>query len=194
MQQDTFPEKKNVLLADRVCTSFPVCGAVTIIPENGDPIPDGYIPIAGNFALGGTGETLEPKVSRLKGGDSNREGVRLELHGGKYPMEKNGEKQQAVIDFICDRDRTGLEGEAAKQKRDENDNDESGGDDDTKSLRFKSYGHEDGTDSDVLRLEWLTKYACEDYDHSGGSGSNHWGFFTWLVVLYVIIRLLPSLV
>ncbi|KAL1953022.1 hypothetical protein VTO42DRAFT_3750 [Malbranchea cinnamomea] len=182
-------------LKDTECkTGTYVCGAVTIIPKDGTGFPDAYIPIAGNF-INYNGRTLDPTITRLKKIDSEREGVRLELHGGNHPFDdKKGEKQQAVIDFVCDPERTGLEGEdnqKRKFKRDDEDgSDESDGNndsneetDDSKSLRFISYGHEDGTDSDVLRLEWLTKYACEGYEGDDGNKSSHWGFFTWLIIL-----------
>ncbi len=113
-----------------------------------------------------------------------------------YPFEdrKNGRKQKAVIEFICDERRTGLEGEEDGDKRRRRDEDEEKGqesredDDDEekekRSLRFLSYGAVD--DIDVLRLEWLTKYACEDAQRGGSdeNGSRHWGFFTWFIIMY----------
>lgn len=163
---------------------------MTIIPEEGPSVSDGYIQIAGNY-INYNGRTLDSAVKRLKGGEIHREGVRLKLHGGKHPFEeKKGENQQAVIDFICDRDRTGLEGQdkeekdPAKHQDDDGDDGGGNGSEVTKSLRFKSYGHEGEAASDVLRLEWLTKYACADYTRSDDGGSS-WGFFTWLIVLYV---------
>ncbi|PGH12029.1 hypothetical protein AJ79_04538 [Helicocarpus griseus UAMH5409] len=172
----------------------------------------GAIPIAGNF-VAGSGRMLNPKVTRLKSTDSQTEGLRIELHGGKYPFNGKDYKQAAVIEMKCDRERTGLEGDwaAKKTKRDDNDgsddggkdggkdgNDDGNGDgngdgsdddkkgdkpaDETRSLRFKSYGQVD--ELFILRLDWLTKYACEDFeDGEGGKSGNHWGFFTWLIVI-----------
>lgn len=172
-----------------------------IIPEDGDGagFPDAYIPIAGNY-INYNGHTLDPTISRLRNVDSDREGVRVALHGGNHPFDdKKGEKQQAVIDFVCDPERSGLEGQEgdkgkgkgkrAEKADDNDDSDENNeGNDKSKdgsSLRFISYGHEDGTDSDVLRLEWLTKYACEDFEGDDDNKSNSWGFFTWFIILCV---------
>lgn len=182
--------------------------------SDGKSMLSDYINIAGNYFFRDA-RPLDPETERLKSIDEEREGVRLTLHGGKHPFDekkddKKGETQQAQIDFVCDSERTGLEGleggeEKLKVKRrpesnkqygtaddDKDDKDDKGdkddGSDDPKSLRFISYGHQEGTKSQVLKLEWRTKYACEDFeDGNGGDGpGNHWGFFTWLIVLYVI--------
>lgn len=183
------------------------------------------MPIAGNYAY--SSGHLDPKWTKLRGSDSNadaeKEGLRLELRGGKYPHnKKNGKKQKALIEFICDRNRTGTEGtnldgrdtedekdkeEEEKRMRrlakklrvraddeEEDDDDEDGDDDDdgdddeekpdkSKALQFVSYKEEDGLD--VLRLTWYTKFACDDggKDDSGSSKSEHWGFFTWLIIM-----------
>jgi hypothetical protein len=114
------------------------------------------------------------------------QGIRLVLNGGRYPWEK-GRKQRAVIDFICDSDRTGLEGlngkgdSKGKRERRSDDEDEKG---DEKSLRFESYGpSEDNADVDELKLVWLTQYACKDNKEDGGKDGSHWGFFTWFIVM-----------
>jgi hypothetical protein len=64
-------------------------------------------PIAGEFtATHGRGRALDPQWTRLKGSASNedteREGLRLELHGGKYPETKDGKPHKAIIEFLCD--------------------------------------------------------------------------------------------
>ncbi|OTA57919.1 hypothetical protein K449DRAFT_385989 [Hypoxylon sp. EC38] len=57
------------------------------------------------------------------------------------------------------------------------------------SLIFHSYEPlEEDSSVDVLRLTWLSKYACSESDDDGSDGSGekpnpHWGFFTWLVIL-----------
>ena len=74
--------------------------------------------------------------------------------------------------FICDRDKTGLEG----QKRDDGT-----GKEDEKSLKYIDYENEVS-----LKLEWRTKYACEQQQDGGGSdvdGGSHWGFFTWCIIM-----------
>lgn len=72
------------------------------------------IPIAGEFS-GSHGPPLDPVLTRLKNspshGDANKEGVRVELNGGRYPFDKSsGQSQKAIIEFQCDPTRTGLEG------------------------------------------------------------------------------------
>lgn len=53
------------------------------------------------------------------------------------------------------------------------------------TLIFDSYGPmSDNGNVDVLRLTWHTELACEDSETDGGSSSSeHWGFFTWLIIL-----------
>lgn len=150
----------------------------------------GVIPIAGNYPTE-SGRSLDPSWTRLKTSsshaDSEKDGVRLEMHGGMYPFDdrKKGRKQKAVIEFICTPERTGLEGEGKEgDKARRRDDEEEDGDDEGRSLRFISYGPSD--DVDVLRLEWLTKHACEDAkDGDGGKGgrSRHWGVFTWFIIV-----------
>lgn len=175
------------LLTERLCNGA-VCGIERTINEEEDTeIVSGTFPIAGNYAAD-SGELLDPKVTRLKSSDVDAEGLKLELHGGRFPFEKGGVKQQAVIEFRCDPDRTGLEKATEawdkRQKREDEDEDEDGDDEeDENSLRFVSYGLVD--DVKVLRLDWLTKYACEDYegDDDDANSSSHWGFFTWLIIM-----------
>lgn len=139
------------------------------------------IPIAGDIE----GRHTDQKVQRLKNSeaetDSGKEGLRVILNGGLF----NKVKQQAVIEFLCDPDRTGLEG-------DENDKDKGkGGDKEERaepkdrSLNFISYDTANDDKLHVLKLEWKTKYACEAV--SGGdetpSQGNGWGFFTWFIIM-----------
>ncbi|KAI2425752.1 type II membrane protein [Ophidiomyces ophidiicola] len=147
-------------------------------------ITSGTIPIAGNYAHS-SGRSLDPKITRLKAADSQQEGLRIELHGGKY-LDR---KQQAVIELICDKERSGLDDEEKKERRrraEDKKPESSEGDDKQernkdKSLQFKSYGEVDKIN--VLGLDWRTKYACEDVKDDNPSGSNHWGFFTWFIIL-----------
>ena len=169
---------------------------MTIIPEDGDGtgFPDAYIPIAGNYFLE-NGHSLDPTITRLKNIDSEREGVRIALHGGKHPFDdKKGVAQQAIIDFVCAPERDGLERQGSdKDEETDATNDDDANENnnsnektnDASSLRFISYGHEEDLGSDVLRLEWLTKYACEGFEDDEESKSNSWGFFTWLIILCV---------
>ena len=127
----------------------------------------------------------------------------MELHGGHF----NKRKQMAIIEFQCDLDRSGNEGFDAADgqtisahtsdlfniggaramdrgnlaKADAEDEKE----DDGKSLTYISYGSTDDK-TDLLRLNWRTKYACEDFeeDEDDSSGkSSRWGFFTWFVIM-----------
>lgn len=162
------------------------------------------IPISGNYEAS-HGRGMDPQFTRLKdsasNSDSKREGLRVELYGGRYPDTRAGTDQKAVIEFECDPDRTGLEGlsadeeagkrserdlRASKDEEEEDDDDEK--EDDKASLRFISYGTEGELDKrmDVLRLLWKTKYACEtveDDKPAEEKPSNSWGFFTWFIIM-----------
>ncbi|KAI1656255.1 autophagy-related protein 27 [Daldinia decipiens] len=190
---------------------------------------DKAIPIAGELRDHGGG-SLDHEVTRLKTSDSNsdskKEGVLLVMKGGMDRTDSGGKRwQRAIIEFLCDKDRNGTEGEydptddkyepspdpamarvnpllfraenGDGDGGDNNGNGDGGGDDEPPkevqlglendpSLKFNSYEplSEDGN-IDVLRLTWLSKYACEnrDNDDSGESPSSHWGFFTWLVII-----------
>ena len=194
-------------IANRLSDS--VCGIVRIDNphDTKKPIVQEAIPIAGNF-INWNGRTLDPKFTRNKYADVV--GLRLEMHGGVYPYEGpklSRQEQMAVVQFICDPDKTGLEGDedneeekrklrARKSTGDGMGDDPTDGqkepEDDGKSLRFKSYEMEDHVK--VLRLDWHTKHACDseqdgdsDDDRSEGDEprktSSHWGFFTWFIVM-----------
>lgn len=116
----------------------------------------------------------------LRSADQKPTGLKLVLHGGNYTRE-----QRAVVDFVCDMERTGLE--TGEDKKDEKDAVEG-------SLKFVSYGNADDAKVDTLKLEWRTKVACEEFakgggdkgggDKDGGKGeTSNWGFFTWLFVM-----------
>lgn len=124
--------------------------------------------------------------------DSAKDGLRLEINGGFKKIEgKKPRPQKAIIEFLCDKSRSGLEnlphpknsyGEAKeKEKREEEEEDkDKPKDDGTPSLEFVRYDT-DGKDVDVLRLKWMTQYACED----SGPPGEHWGLFTWFLIMYV---------
>lgn len=160
-------------------------------------------------------------MTRLKTSDSNsdskKDGVRIAWFGGKHPLKSGGREQRAIIEMICDQDKTGTEGEynpeddkyepgtpetedvknegAARLGRAEGAGEEDDGKEhqllnlgknDT-ALIFDSYGPmADNGNIDVLRLTWRTKFACEGAAEDGAGRSNeHWGFFTWMVILWV---------
>lgn len=157
-----------------------MCGIERVSLHHETPTVD-VIPVAGDI----DGRHTDEEVKRLKTSDADagREGLRVTLNGGLYDKTK----QQAVVEFICDPDRTGLEGdEGAKEKRE----DEKKGEKEKekeKSLKFISYDR-DNKELHVLRLEWKTKYACEGVtgeDPVPEPGSSSWGFFTWFIIMYV---------
>jgi len=172
--------------ADDQCPSGTrVCGVVRSWNPADDPEQkhvqvENVIPVAGNFDST-TGKSLDPRVSRLKAQDTNADGLQIELNGGYY----NHMKQRAVVQLQCDKDRVGDE---EKRKRDADDD----ADDDDEneetpvesSLSFVSYGKVEGKEQmEVVRLNWRTKYACEDYADSDQARKTGWGFFTWFILI-----------
>ncbi|KAK2011804.1 hypothetical protein LZ32DRAFT_606062 [Colletotrichum eremochloae] len=206
-------KRKGDVKKDEQCPSFTrVCAIERTIhpgPDSKDEV-EKVIPIAGELGDHG-GRALDAKPERLKSSDSNsdakKEGVRLILNGGSYPLGRSGRNQKAIIEFICDPNKTGLEGEFKPEDQYDGsqfrarEDDKDGKDDDgpspvekqllmpNSSLIWNSYGPSEKDDMDVLRMTWYTKYACEDAfgkpPSEGGSGdtSSHWGFFTWFFVL-----------
>lgn len=190
-----------------------VCGFEHTITSDGEESERAF-PIAG-LEPGGGG-SKDPEITRLKKQDSEAEGVRVKLSGGEIreDLKKRGKPAAAVIEFQCDPDRTGLEGltefdeedsddesDSEKERRirrddgdDEHDGDkdDKGSADGRRSLQFKSFGAVDDN-LYVLRLDWKTKYACESYSRDNPKSSNgHWGFFTWLIIMYVPSLAFPS--
>ncbi|KAH8599508.1 autophagy-related protein 27-domain-containing protein [Bisporella sp. PMI_857] len=179
---------KNVP-SDRQCPNGTRLCAITRAITKEQDIIEEVVPIAGELADRGGG-ALDAKWERLKASKANadidKEGLRVEIHGG-FKTE-NGKKrpQKAIIEFICDKERTGLENlpspedqyDEAKDKREE----AAADDKTTPSLQFVGYAL--GDDLDVLRLNWRTQYACEDskkeQDQENGQ---HWGFFTWFIIV-----------
>ena len=153
-------------------------------------------PIAGQLK-GKGGDDMNAKWERLKSSkshsDAGKEGIRLELHGG-FANGEDGKKrpQMAIVEFICDKSRVGDENLWDPEDKYDDGNDKREGDgekdtaDDTTSpsLEFFSYDTS-GSDADVLRLTWRTKYACEDAkSEKDAEKAKHWGFFTWFILMY----------
>jgi hypothetical protein len=172
-----------------------VCGITELTNKNTDKTRiQKVVNIAGNYETNAGGR-LDPRWSLLQDSDSHadrdKEGLRLEMHGGKHPFKGKGKPQMAIIEFICDKSRTGLEdggpyqmnnGTPPAAKRDDFDDDDDDDDDDSdRSLRFVSYGPQ--KKGMVLRLEWRTKWACVGMADDAEAGSNHWGFFTWFLII-----------
>lgn len=132
------------------------------------------IPIAGNIL--DTGSSIDPKVTSLKAQDANMYGLLIELYGGKYGKQK----QRAVIEMICDPDRTGNNDKGERRKRNED------GEEPKADLTFTSYEEEEGKKGEkfmTLRLGWRSKYACEGYEGDDGAKKSGWGFFTWFILM-----------
>lgn len=165
-----------------------VCAIIRAITPDTDNVEEVF-PIAGDLANVDNGGPMNAKWDRLKSSKSNsdvdKEGLRMQLHGGFKMENKKRREQKAIIEFICDRKRNGLENlpnpedgyEDVKEKRDEEQVDDDG----TPSLEFMSYGAEDNID--VLRLNWRTSHACEDSSRNDKTVSGHWGFFTWFIIV-----------
>jgi hypothetical protein len=134
---------------------------------------------------------LESFVTRLSTTPrSDQEGLRVELSGGRYPLDdKKGMKQKAVIDFLCNKDIDGTETEIPEDdgKKEERGLLRRADDAKTQALVFKSYETEKDSKSEedwsVLRLDWNTKYACESSINEDRGDGTHWGFFTWFIIM-----------
>ena len=169
-----------------VRVSFTVC-AIERTVENLTTVIH-PIPIAGEFShsLGGA---LNPKWTRMKSSPSNadkeKEGVRLEMQGGK---DSDGQEQKAIIEFLCDPSTKNDRRRSLLLAEDEGEpgDDETGEDGDQNGeevndghggkLKLVSWDIEE--DKKILRLDWTTKYGCEDFKDDGtGSKSGHWGEF-----------------
>ena len=174
------------------------------------------IPIAGDYTTS-HGRHLDPQWTRLKGSASNedtdKEGLRLELNGGKYPLNsRRGREQKAIVEFSCNKTMEGTEGfeetssiTAMLRRRDDDDEDDDEPlpeMDEGKALQFLSYKcvgddcDQEGKGTDTLRLIWKTKYACEGKaddapdapaDDGGKKSSASWGFFTWFIIVLFLL-------
>ncbi|RAL59815.1 hypothetical protein DID88_000444 [Monilinia fructigena] len=155
-----------------------VCGITHVInEEEGSDATQQIVPFAGELENYGGGP-LNAKLERLSNSkahsDADKEGLRIELGGGFIGRGKDKRPQKAIVEFICDANRTGLE-----------------------NLLDKDKG-----DADILRLTWRTKHACENgpKDDKEDKKSSHWGFFTWFIIVAFLfngrlfnIRLLAQL-
>ena len=152
----------------------------------------GVIPIAGEFGPT-TGGSLDPKWTRLKSSsapdDRGKEGLRLEMGGGKYKEEEDGKMhdQKAVVEFLCDKS-TEERPRALSRRDDEEEGDEKDkeaeetDDGEGGKLKFLNYELVGHSQVHVLSLQWNTKYACENAKVDG-KGGGHWGFFTWFIIM-----------
>ncbi len=136
--------------------------------------------------------------------DGKKEGLRLTLQGATTYQQR---AQRTVVEFRCNPDLVGTEGEwesvdeyvpaNARREEDKKDGDKKEGDESTPEAQLKKDGaaliwegykrekSADDKDVDTLYLTWYTKHACDAaVDEPPPAGeSSHWGFFTWLVIL-----------
>jgi hypothetical protein len=182
---------KKLPSADQCPSGTYVCGITTTYNPTLNPVVpeiDQVIPIAGNYeGSGGSGKPLDPHYERLKETDTASDGLRMILQGGSYAKKD----QRAIVEFQCDEERTGNEGSEVEEKRRRRDEKSEEEEDkiSQSSLSFVSYGALDDK-TDVLRLNWRTKYACEDHadrddEDEERSKKGGWGFFTWFILMYV---------
>jgi hypothetical protein len=162
-----------------------------ISKEDDTDIPSNAFPIAGELKEKG-GDYLDPKWTRLKTSkldeDAGKEGVRLEIKGGFKKTEDKKRAQKAFVEFICDRTLEGDENlwdpedkyaDGNSKRKEKEDSSK------TPSLQFVSYDTT-GKGEDVLTLLWRTIYACENTKgEQDAERSEHWGFFTWFILMYV---------
>lgn len=156
-----------------------VCALRRFIQGEGKEEFKEVIAIAGDFDDHKLSENITLFNSQDKG-----QVVRVTLHGGPRYFDHD---QSAVIDFVCDNGRTGLEGSkpvaaaatAAVEVQET-----------TPSLKYIDYVADDKSDpkKQTLFLEWRTKLACAELAKGGGKedkdSSSHWGFFTWIFFMY----------
>ncbi|KZF24090.1 hypothetical protein L228DRAFT_244964 [Xylona heveae TC161] len=129
-----------------------VCGIERIINKEEDKdVIGGVYPIAGDFIH--ESRPLDARVTRLKSStsddDADKEGVRLELNGGKFPFSSHsGRKQKAVVEFLCDADRTGLElDEPSSDEKDSKKDEKKDDEEEEKSKRSSTAAVEKADDS-----------------------------------------------
>ncbi|KAJ5586475.1 Autophagy-related protein 27 [Penicillium hetheringtonii] len=168
-----------------------ICGFEDLKPADGNGDQKFGFPIAGLDPMGGGSK--DPQFTRLNEIDPEIEGLRLRIAGGSWKGEHNDQKTKdaaAMIDFKCNPDRSGLEGIGTKEAQSVEEKEVAGkrrraeGDEEKteQSLQYKSFGPDDDGVY-VLKLEWQTRYACDDYQRGKEASSNHWGFFTWLLII-----------
>ncbi|KAI4701971.1 hypothetical protein J4E89_010490 [Alternaria sp. Ai002NY15] len=176
------------------------------------------IEIAGTYATQ-NGRSIDAKFENLGHSKSNNdaglEGVRATLNGGRFPFndKKEGINQRAIIEFVCDKERTGLEGdEMDKSPHQDDDKEDDGGDkgddqkegddkkeeklrrreengkskceDNDNSLRFCGYDMEtEEKDKKVQTLRLQWRTKYACADAPSPDGGSHWGFFGWFFII-----------
>ncbi|KAI0025290.1 autophagy-related protein 27 [Xylariomycetidae sp. FL0641] len=101
--------KNHCINGSRVCAIRRLIG----VGDEGGDLVDKVTPIAGELEIHGGG-ALDHEVTQLSQADpdSGKDGLRIVMKGGFDKTESGAKrKQQAIVDFVCDEDRDGLEGE-----------------------------------------------------------------------------------
>ncbi|TGJ82970.1 hypothetical protein E0Z10_g5785 [Xylaria hypoxylon] len=179
-----------------------VC-AIRRVINTGDTVDRIYemTPLAGELAIHG-GAHLDPEVSRLSkvDPDSDKEGLHVILKGGFGYETHVKRKKHTVIDFVCNKDLEGTEGEykpedkyepnhdPVEARAEDDGNEDEDKDDDTPpkevqlgieknpSLVFDRYGPSDSdTNVDVLHLTWSSKHVCISKADDGSDGGDDKG-------------------
>ncbi|KAG9191566.1 hypothetical protein G6011_10300 [Alternaria panax] len=134
------------------------------------------IDIAGTYSTQ-NGRNIDAKFENLGHSKSNKdaglEGVRATLNGGRFPFDskREGVNQRAIIEFVCDKERTGLEGdEMDKSPHEDGDKDDADDADDKDGKDAKNTKDDDqgdGKKQDKLQpREDNAKSKCADNDNS----------------------------
>lgn len=115
--------------------------------------------------------------------DPDRSGLEGLASGENESSEE--EEAEARRRLVVREDEGDKDKDDDKDKDKDKETDPNDGSDPSRSLQFESFGPV-GDDTYELKLKWRTRYACDNYvrDRKGNS-SNHWGFFTWLIIMYV---------
>ncbi|CCX30298.1 autophagy protein [Pyronema domesticum] len=196
--EDTHPNRRNTTWQINPCGALPkpkdekkleecpagswVCALRSYIHPDGKADLAEVYPIAGEL----DDHKLDPNVT-LFGSPDKTSGLRVTFHGAPNYLDH---EQSAVIEFVCDESRTGLEGSEVVKESVEMLEEK-----DQPSLKFVSYVVDDTKEPkrQTLNLQWRTKQACEKNAKKGGSGDkpkegngddgSSWGFFTWVFII-----------
>ncbi|KAL2891194.1 Autophagy-related protein 27 [Ceratocystis lukuohia] len=175
--------------------------------KSSEPYIREAVPLAGALESFG-GAAFEYTTTKLDGQENNGEGFLLNLPGGVFPLDVPHKEQfpkKTVVRFLCDTEKTGLEGEwqaeveyanatsssednkSAKMHKARNDAKDAEKQfvNDGAALLFDSYQNEGPDATGTLHLTWKSKYACRSVPPAGGTQG--WGFFTWFIVLAFMI-------
>ncbi|KAL5625296.1 hypothetical protein BROUX41_005356 [Berkeleyomyces rouxiae] len=164
------------------------------------------VPLAGALEAFG-GVAFEYTTARLNSQEEGAEGFLMTLPGGVFPLDVPHKEQfpkKTVIRFLCDTEKSGIEGEwkaeveyvnttssdktqstMMRSKRDGDQGAEKQFVNDGAALIFDNYKNEGADVTGTLHLTWKSKHACRSVPQS--DGTQGWGFFTWFIILGFMI-------